>query len=251
MNATDRNTMTQTINRSESREVKRSQIAFADYNPRFISDEARKTLRKGLKTFGLVGGIVVNEKTDGNLLLVSGHQRLTEMDSLQGYPKKDYTVRVEVVKLSDKQEKELNILLNNPSAMGEWDNERLSLLLPSIDPEVAGLSEADLAFLAPPPVVEGLVGDNWGDFGSLQTFSENRTREADPVRYDSEKARLSEEKRKTQEKANAQALNNSAYLCLSFVDFAHKQEFCERFGIPPLETHISGEEFGDCIERID
>lgn len=238
------------INRSVPREVVRSQITFADYNPRRISEDARKTLRKGLKTFGLVGGIVVNEKEDGSLLLVSGHQRLTEMDGLQGYPKKDYSVRVEVVHLSNKQEKELNILLNNPSAQGEWDNEQLSRLLPSIDTEVAGLTEADLAFLQPPTIPEDVTGDDMAGFVDLQTLRTDK-QEPDPARYESEKARLSEEKRKTQEKANAEALNNSAYLCLSFSDFVHKKEFCARFGIPPMETYISGEDFGEIIERIE
>ena len=241
----------QPVNKSDYRAIMRSKIAFADYNPRRISEDARKTLRKGLKTFGLVGGIVVNEKADGSLILVSGHQRLTEMDGLQGYPKKDYSVRVEVVRLSDKQEKELNILLNNPNAQGEWDNEQLARLLPSIDTDVAGLTEADLAFLQPPAIPEDVAGDDMAGFVDLQTLRMDRQQETDPARYESEKARLSEEKRKTQEKANAEALNNSAYLCLSFSDFAHKSEFCARFGIPPMETYISGEDFGEIIERID
>lgn len=239
------------INNSTCREVLRSKIAFADYNPRRISEDARKTLRKGLKTFGLVGGIVVNEKADGSLLLVSGHQRLTEMDGLQGYPKKDYSIRVEVVRLSDKQEKELNILLNNPSAQGEWDNEQLARLLPSIDTDVAGLTDADLAFLQPPTIPEDMTGGDVAGFVDLQTLRMDGGQDTDPARYESEKARLSEEKRKTMEKANAEALNNSAYLCLSFSDFVHKKEFCERFGIPPMETYISGEDFGEIIERID
>lgn len=243
--------MYQAVNRSENRAIMRSKIAFADYNPRRISEDARKTLRKGLKTFGLVGGIVVNEKADGSLLLVSGHQRLTEMDGLQGYPQKDYSIRVEVVRLSDKQEKELNILLNNPSAQGEWDNEQLARLLPSIDTDVAGLTDADLAFLQPPTIPEDMTGGDVAGLVDLQTLRMDGGQDTDSARYESEKARLSEEKRKTMEKANAEALNNSAYLCLSFSDFVHKKEFCERFGIPPMETYISGEDFGEIIERID
>jgi hypothetical protein len=237
------------INRSESAEIMRSEIVFADYNPRRISEDARKTLRKGLKTFGLVGGIVVNKRTNtGKYMLVSGHQRLTEMDAIQGYPGKDYPVRVEVVSLSDKEEKELNILLNNPGAMGEWDSDLLAKLIPTIDPEIAGLTEADLAFLLPPDISD-LSPD--AGFVDLQTLRMDKGQDSDPARYESEKARLSEEKRKTQEKAQEEALNNQAYICLSFANYARKSEFCARFGIPPMETYISGEDFGEIIERID
>ena len=238
----------QAINRSETIEVFRGEIHFAEYNPRQIDEAARKTLRKGLKTFGLVGGIVVNRKPgNGGYTLVSGHQRLTEMDQIQGYPEKDYRVRVEAVELSDKQEKELNILLNNPSAMGSWDYERLAQLVPSIDYEVAGLTDADLAFIQPLP----LDDVDAPGFDDLETFHLKVESERDPARYESEKARLAEEKRKTNEKAQADALNQHAYLCLSFSDFSHKEDFCRRFGIPPMEAYISGEEFGEYIERVD
>ena len=241
---------TQPVNKSESRSILRSTITFADYNPRCISEDARKTLRKGLKVFGLVGGIVVNEKPDGSLVLVDGHQRISEMDKLQGYPQKDYTIRVEVVQLSDKREKELNILLDNPNAHGEWDNDLLAQMLTTIDPDIAGLTAADLAFLQPPAIPDDCEYDNNG-FVDLKTLVMNEEESGENSRYESEKARLSEEKRKTLEKANADALNNSAYLCLSFQDFRNKTEFCQRFGIPPIETYISGEEFGEMIERVD
>ena len=235
------------INRSEAAEVMRSEITLADYNPRRISEEARKTLRKGIKTLGLVGGLVVNRRPGkGGYLLVSGHQRLTEIDAIQGYPEKDYSVRVEVVNLSEKEEKELNILLNNPSAQGEWDYERLGVLLPTIDYTVAGLTDADIAFIQPQRM-EGIEAPGFSDMDSFHIPVE----EESPDRYEREKQRLTEEKRKTNEKAQAEALNQQAYLCLSFSDYRHKVEFCERFGIPPGETYISGEEFGEYVERID
>ena len=72
--------------KSESVELNRSAIHFADYNPRKLSEESRKTLKRGIKKFGLVGGIVVNKQT--GLTVVSGHQRLTVMDELQKFPEK-------------------------------------------------------------------------------------------------------------------------------------------------------------------
>ena len=66
--------------KSESMELNRSAIHFADYNPRKLSDESRKTLKRGIKKFGIVGGIVVNKRA--GLTVVSGHQRLAVMDEL-------------------------------------------------------------------------------------------------------------------------------------------------------------------------
>lgn len=51
---------------SQSVELKRSQIKLADYNPRSISDEGRKQLKRSIKRYGVVGGIVVNKAT-GNM----------------------------------------------------------------------------------------------------------------------------------------------------------------------------------------
>lgn len=90
--------------KSESVELNRSAIRFADYNPRKLSEESRKTLKRGIKKFGLVGGIVVNKRT--GLTVVSGHQRLSVMDELQKFPDNDYKIRVDVIDVDEQQVKE-------------------------------------------------------------------------------------------------------------------------------------------------
>lgn len=70
--------------KSESMELNRSAIHFADYNPRKLSDESRKTLKRGIKKFGLVGGIVVNKRT--GLTVVSGHQRCLSWTNCKSFP---------------------------------------------------------------------------------------------------------------------------------------------------------------------
>ena len=87
--------------KSESVELNRSAIRFADYNPRKLSDESRKALKRGIKKFGLVGGIVVNKRT--GLTVVSGHQRLSVMDELQKFPDNDYRIRVDVIDVDEQQ----------------------------------------------------------------------------------------------------------------------------------------------------
>ena len=131
---------------SESVELKRSQIRLHERNPRVISTENRKALKRGIRKFGMVGGIVVNKRTGHTL--VSGHQRLSVMDELQKYNPEtrdnDYTIRVDLIDVEGKEEKELLILLNNPSAQGEWNYDTLREIIPDIDYKDAGLTEEDL-----------------------------------------------------------------------------------------------------------
>ena len=96
----------------EYREILRSQINPAVYNPREISGYARKQLRKSLTKFGLVEPLVWNEQSG---ILVSGHQRLSLLDESEkfvaGDPTTDYKIGVAVVDLNLKRERELNIWL--------------------------------------------------------------------------------------------------------------------------------------------
>ena len=96
--------MSKAIKQAPSIELMRSQINFASYNPRKLSDDARKRLKANLKRIGLAGGIVWNETT-GNL--VSGHQRLSILDEIQRYntdtKENDYPIRVEVLRLTEKE----------------------------------------------------------------------------------------------------------------------------------------------------
>jgi hypothetical protein len=123
--------------------VKRSNIRMADYNPRRITPEARHKLEENLDKCGLMGGIVWNSTT-GNL--VSGHQRIAIMDKRKKYkaddPKTDYDVWVTKVELTEKEEKEQNIFLNNQSAMGFFDDEKLKSLMKNINfSEATGFSK--------------------------------------------------------------------------------------------------------------
>ena len=53
------------IQQAESRLVLRSQIKLAEYNPRRISEDARKALKANLKRLGLMGGIIWNDPDIG------------------------------------------------------------------------------------------------------------------------------------------------------------------------------------------
>ena len=87
---------------SQSAVLNRSQIHFASYNPRKISEEGRRALKKSIKLYGIVGGIVVNKQT-GNTI-VGGHQKVSVLDELNKFPDNDYTLRVELIDVDEKKE---------------------------------------------------------------------------------------------------------------------------------------------------
>lgn len=107
--------------------VKRSEIHGADYNPRTITESALKKLRKWFRTEGKgqLTPITVNKNT---MTVVSGHQRLTVLDSLNKYPEKDYELTVAMADLDEKTEVEANVFMNNKSAMGDFDYDMLGEL---------------------------------------------------------------------------------------------------------------------------
>jgi hypothetical protein len=125
--------------RYEIQEIQRGQIKNAAYNPRRITKEAREKLRKGLEAHGLVSPLTWNRRT-GNL--VSGHQRLSQIDQIEGT--QDYTLQAAVIDVDEKQEKEINILLNNKAAQGEFDIDKLADMLDDIDYSNAGFNADDI-----------------------------------------------------------------------------------------------------------
>ena len=123
--------------KGDTQTLKRSDLKEAVYNPRLIDEKALKRLKDGIKQHGLIGASIVWNKQTGNI--VSGHQRLKALDALeQG---RDYDLQVTVIDVPEKEEKILNVQLNNVSMMGEWDIEKLGEMF-----ENEGFSADDLGF---------------------------------------------------------------------------------------------------------
>lgn len=121
---------------------------------------------------GVLGGIVWNKRT-GNL--VSGHQKVSIMDSVNRYDpetgKNDYELRVEPVDFDLKTEKEQNLFFNNKNVQGEYDEDMLRSMLDGIDYSLAGFGEFDMQMLG--------LGD-FGDYDPMSDFG------SDGEQYDSE-----------------------------------------------------------------
>lgn len=246
--------------KSESVELNRSAIHFASYNPRKLSEESRKTLKRGIKKYGLVGGVVVNKQT--GLTVVSGHQRLTVMDELQKYnpdtKENDYKIRVDVIDVDEKQEKELNILMNNPNAQGTWDYDKMRELIPDIDYKDAGLTEADLNMIGVDFLLQTEEENDLASALEDMMSPVTEKKEAEKAQKQAEKQlereakiqHMKDVKAEVREQAQKTAQDMDAYLMLSFDTFDAKAEFCERFGINPYDKFFKGETFGEMCEVI-
>jgi len=131
----------------------------ADYNPRKINKVQAKRLRDGIKMHGLVGGIIWNKRT-GNI--VSGHQRLSQLDELEGT--QDYSLDVDVIDVNEKRERAINVLLNNHTAQGEFDGDKLAEVIEylreeQISVEQTGFNMADLQVMLGDDFLTGEMGE--------------------------------------------------------------------------------------------
>ena len=117
----------------------------AEYNPRKDlkpGDEEYEKLRKSLEQFGYVEPIIWNSRTGH---VVGGHQRLKVLIDM-GMTEADCVI----IDMDDEKEKALNIALNKIS--GDWDREKLALLITDLqgsdlDVSLTGFDEDEIADL--------------------------------------------------------------------------------------------------------
>ena len=249
------------IKQSETRVLKRSEITPSDYNPRTISDEARKALKKNIKENGLLGGIVVNERT-GNI--VSGHQRISIADEVNKYEagKNDYEIKVEVINVDLKKEKELNIFFNSKAVQGEMDYKKLAQIFPDIDADLAGLDEVDLSMIeielpdvpeveipsfepqkekAEKAMLEKSVTEELNNtvYHNSDGIHDMEKKESEEMSAEEKKALVKAIKEKVKEGATIQGV---PYFTVSFDSYDAKVEFLEFLGFNPEDKFIKGEE---------
>ena len=138
----------------------------AEYNPRKDlrpSDAEYEKLKRSIEQFGYVEPVIWN-KTTGRV--VGGHQRLkvlldmgmTEVDCI-------------VVELDAEKEKALNIALNKIS--GEWDKEKLALLISDLqgadfDVSLTGFEPDEIDALFKDSIKDGIKDDDFDVDAELQ-----------------------------------------------------------------------------------
>ena len=243
--------MTTKLKQSETRNIKRSEINLNPVNPKRHTDEAVKLQKKNLQKVGFLGGIVWNERT-GNL--IDGHRRVMAMDlyyKYDGTPETDYSLKVEVVSLDEKQEKEqlTYMAVGNTKA----DIDLIARYAPDIDLSDVGLGADDLA------AIGSLVGTADLDIPDIGTElfgmgGEDTETEAEPKPKHEEKTKtekiqhVKDMKRQTEEKAEQQAMDEAAYCTLSFSNYDNYLAFVELVGAMEGDRFIKGERVLEMIE---
>lgn len=250
----------------EVKNIPRNQIKKADYNPRLIDDESLKKLTKDIREHGLVTPLVWNKRTG---VLVSGHQRLAAMDKI--HRKKDYEVPVAVIDVDEKEEKQLNVQMNNPSLQGSWDLGALaSLRDDGISFDDMGFNKADIDFMYDGEVdFDGdvLDDDNSSDDGDSDdeqsTISKRDTPFDEEVEDEKDKlADMSElndedgleefnkKKAAFRHKDNDSTIINF-YTKVIFPDNKTKKEFYRKANIPANEEYITFDQMKRYFEGSD
>lgn len=253
----ERNSIESKYFNSKTIELKRSQIKPASYNPRTISPEGRKQLKRSIKKYGVVGGIVVNQFT--GYTIVGGHQKVSVLDELNKYNEatyeNDYNLRVELINVDEKTEKSLNVALNNPNIGGQWDFDALAQIVPDIDWKDAGLTDADLNMIGVDYLLqteeENSIADALSDMMAPVTEQKEADRAAKQLERAEKIAHMKEVKQQVKENAQKTAENMDAYVMLSFDTYAAKAAFMARFGYDPDMKFVKGEVFSDQVERVD
>ncbi len=210
------------IKQSETQVIKRSLITEAPYNPRKKDKKVIQALIRNFKKVGYLGGIVWNKQT-GNL--VGGHKRIESMDIIFGYPETDYDVKVEVIDVDLKTEKEQNIFLNNKRVQGDMDYQLLSEMLPELELENTGLEQYDLELCKSlnPDFEFGNNKDIIEDFNDLKSDNTQSIKDL-----------------KKKIKSNIQDDKKPSYFTVTFDSYKDKGSFLESFGLSGDSTFIDG-----------
>lgn len=142
-----------------------AELVPADYNPRKDlkpGDGEYEKLKRSVLEFGCVEPVIVNDATGR---VVGGHQRIKVLREL-GYEE----VECVIVSLTPEKEKALNVALNRIS--GDWDREKLALLIADLqatdlDVSVTGLDAGELEDLFRDDVKDGVHDDGFDPDGEL------------------------------------------------------------------------------------
>jgi len=200
-----------------SKTIHRSLIKNAPYNPRKIGENESNELRKALKKYGLVESLVWNERT-GNL--VGGHQRLSQLDLLE--KTNDYELTVSVINVDDRNEKEINIILNNPNLQGEYDNDALSKLIGEINLKDVGFSQYDMDIMG---IDVDLKEINKSDIQNTKSIEDNI-------------AAIKKSKKDTKDKSRNQ---KESYLVVTFSTIESKESLLNILGQDIEDRYIKGD----------
>lgn len=146
--------------------MKAENLLPADYNPRKDlkpGDEEYEKLKRSIEQFGYVEPVIWN-RTTGRV--VGGHQRLKVLIDM-GIDEVDCVV----VEMDENKEKALNVALNKIS--GEWDKDKLALLISDLQAEdfdvsLTGFDAAEIDDLFKDTIQDKIKDDDFDVSAELQ-----------------------------------------------------------------------------------
>jgi len=162
--------------------------------------------------------------------LVGGHQRLAQLDALQKYdarkPETDYRLDVSLCDLTDAQELEMLVFLNNPSAEGVFDLDLLAdlNLEMGVGFEAMGFDQLDVDMMFD------------GDARFSHLFEDDPEVSETKEKLDAVKAARAEGVEKMQEKNSAEF-----YFVVVCRDEEELKTIKQRLGVPVHEQMCSGD----------
>lgn len=225
--------MAKDFKKSETIEIRRSQIKLNPLNPKQHTDKKINEQKRNFAKFGYLGGVVWN-RTTGNL--IDGHRRIRAMDLHYGYdgtPTTDYTIKVEAVAFDEKQEKEqmTYMALGNSKA----DYQLIAEYYKDIDLDAAGISDYDrtqIEYYLPTAEDVGMEIETIADIIAPTP----------PVASPAErKAEVKEAKAAARDRAIDSFKELDAYITISFTDSEQKRQFCELVGVDDTQKFIPAE----------
>lgn len=235
--------------------IKRSQINLNPYNPKRHTDEQVKLQKKNIKAHGFLGGIVWN-KLSGNL--IDGHRRIKALDLIHKYdgtPTTDYEVKVEVVEMDEKTEKNQVVYMAIGNTKADYN-----LIAPyanDIDYSEVGLTNEqynEILALRPSDALEEIP--TWAeDFAVTELEVKEATNEEVQQEIEAKPKMSKEEVKAEKQKCNDIASNRheevDLYVILNFEDAEQKQIFCDLMGINNgMFLNLKGQVVNDLLSRL-
>lgn len=230
------------LKESRTQTIKRSQIKLNPFNPKRHTDDKIRFQKRNLEKVGFLGGIVWNELS-GNL--IDGHRRIMAMDMHYGYDgtdQTDYDVKVEVVSLDEKEEKNQMTYM----AIGDTqaDFNLISRYVDEIDYKSAGLSKEEYDKIQ--AIAESVSDEVATSITTLDdiiappdTSDPSGTKE----QIKAKKEQIKAKKDKSRYDSYARQNDEDAFITVCFSNFEGKVAFCEMFGCDPYNTKfINGED---------
>lgn len=221
--------------------IKRSEINLAEYNPRIIDESNQKKLIKNIRNNGLIEPVVWNKRTG---VLVGGHQRLAAADKIY---RSDYDVPVSIIDVDERQEKILNVTLNNSTSQGEWNLNQLEEI--TFDDDIGfddlGFDKGDVEFMFGKDLMKDLSesenSSNEDEYYERDDSPElpNEPEEVDEVENEKDKLAAFNEKKAVFRRNEEDNTIIDFYTKVVFPDNETKQDFYKKANIPAYEEYIT------------